>query len=47
MSHALGVPLPVLSPAEGWEVVLSLGCLSQRLNMPAHTCSHVFASMGV
>lgn len=46
-SHTLGVPSPMLSPAEGWEVVLSLGCPSQCLNMLAHTCSHVFASVGV
>lgn len=38
-SHVLGVPLPMLSPARGWEVVLSLGCLSGCL---AHACTHMF-----
>jgi len=40
-------PSPMLRPsppAEGWEVVLSLACLSQRLHMLAHACSHVCIS---
>lgn len=28
-------------PAEGWEVVLSLCCLSRCLHMFVHACSHV------
>lgn len=37
-SHALGVPSPMLLPAKGWEVVLSLGCLS----VSAHACVYMF-----